>query len=384
MTRKRILVVAMLDSVHTYRWLLQFSAKEIDFVICSSKKFRNLHPELKVLLNTSGVASYRLGKFNYFKGISGYLDYFFYILLSKYFGLNLRVRSIRRISRTGEFNFVHALEIQGAGYVACGALAAVNPRPKLIVTNWGSDIYYFQNIPEHKSRIIETLAAADYYSAECQRDYELAKSLGFNGISLPCIPNAGGFDLSIMETQVSTSSRKTIVAKAYGGVFGRGDLIIMALSNVLKSNLEFNVFLYSVTDDLVDSVESLSALFPGRVGFSTRKNHLSRDEMKSLFMNSRIYVGASVSDGISTSFLESLVYGAYPIQTNTSCAGDWVGFGASASVVNLDSSEIECAITRALSDDEFVDAAQAANIQIARQYLDKEVISTVAHSFYNC
>jgi len=228
------------------------------------------------------------------------------------------------------------------------------------------------------------LAAADYYSAECQRDYELAKSLGFNGISLPCIPNAGGFDLSIMETQVSTSSRKTIVAKAYGGVFGRGDLIIMALSNVLKSNLEFNVFLYSVTDDLVDSVESLSVLFPGRVGFSTRKNHLSRDEMKSLFMNSRIYVGASVSDGISTSFLESLVYGAYPIQTNTSCAGDWVGFGASASVVNLDSSEIECAINRALSDDEFVDAAQAANIQIARQYLDKEVISTVAHSFYNC
>jgi hypothetical protein len=45
------------------------------------------------------------------------------------------------------------------------------------------------------------------------------------------------------------------------------------------------------------------------------------------FANSRIYIGASRSDGISTSFLEALVLGAYPIQTNTSCGNEWVEKG---------------------------------------------------------
>ena len=123
--------------------------------------------------------------------------------------------------------------------------------------------------------------------------------------------------------------------------------------------------------------------FPGRIRWSTRREPLSRDGMRALFLNARIYVGASLSDGISTSFLEALVYGAYPIQTNTSCAGDWVRLGAKAHIVGLDSSEIESAISQALRDDVLVDNAQVANMEISREYLEKDVVSKIARSFYS-
>jgi glycosyltransferase involved in cell wall biosynthesis len=51
------------------------------------------------------------------------------------------------------------------------------------------------------------------------------------------------------------------------------------------------------------------------------------------FANSRIYIGASRSDGISTSFLEALILGAYPVQTDTSCANELVQKGFHAHLV---------------------------------------------------
>jgi hypothetical protein len=38
----------------------------------------------------------------------------------------------------------------------------------------------------------------------------------------------------------------------------------------------------------------------------------------------RIYLGVSKTDGISTSLLESIARGAFPIQSVTSCANEWV------------------------------------------------------------
>jgi glycosyltransferase involved in cell wall biosynthesis len=173
------------------------------------------------------------------------------------------------------------------------------------------------------------------------------------------------------------------VAKAYGGEFGRGDLIITALRNVFATIPGYSAYLYSVTDDLIEQVEGLVQEFPGRVSYSSRKNPLTRSEMKSLFRRSRVYVGASRSDGISTSFLEALNYGCYPIQTDTSCAGDWKELGADASIVSQDISEIEHNLITALKDDVLVDKAQIKNLALAKEYLGFERIGTIAKTFYS-
>lgn len=383
MTRKKILVVAMLDSIHTYRWLAQFSTQEIDFEIFASKKFRRVHPELESLLKSPAIATFKIVGMPVPKTLRGYSDFAMHVLPLKFLHLDMRVRSLRRSLLNNKYEFIHALEIQGAGYLVTDALSNLTNRPKFIVTNWGSDIYFYEQFPQHRARIVETLRFADYYSAECLRDYDLAKTLGFKGSNLPCIPNAGGFTLPSTSDSVRTSLRSTIVAKTYGGIFGQGELIISALSRLLISQENYDVFFYSVTDELVKSVSELSKKFPGRIRWSTRREPLSRIEMRALFLEARIYVGASLSDGISTSFLEALVYGAYPIQTKTSCAGDWVQLGAKAHIVGLNSTEIESAILLALNDDVLVDEAQEANMEISRKYLENEIVSQVARSFYS-
>jgi hypothetical protein len=101
-----------------------------------------------------------------------------------------------------------------------------------------------------------------------------------------------------------------------------------------------------------------------------------------MFSQARVYIGCSKSDAISTSFLESLVYGAYPIQTNTSCADEWINKGAIATLVGLEVAEIIKALELVLIDDELVNYAQIKNSEIAKKYLDESFIKVAAKQFY--
>jgi len=383
MTRKSILVVCMLDSIHSARWLQQFKDLEVDFQLVSSSKFKVVHPEIKSLIKSKGAATYNLALFSPLMPIYGYIDFSINVFCSTFLRRDSRKLALKRILSRKGFDFIHALEIQHAGYLVSDVLFELDISPPFILTNWGSDIYYFSEMEVHRRKLIRALQKATHYSAECNRDYELARMLGFSGFELPCIPNAGGFLLPDNEIVSLTSSRAQIVAKVYGGRFGRGDLVIKALIDVMSNTSDSTAFLYSVTDDLLPNVEALAKSFPDRIRYSTRKNPLPHAGLLRIFQDSRIYLGASRSDGISTSFLEALVYGCYPIQTDTSCAFEWVSMGAVASVVPQNVDALVQGLTRALSDDGFVDEAQEANFHIAKKYLDHETIKKIAVGFYS-
>jgi glycosyltransferase involved in cell wall biosynthesis len=375
------MVVCMFDSIHAVRWLSQFIDQDIDFTLLPSKKFKKIHPKLVTLLSSNVAAKYSIA--HPIKSIRflGYLDFLYFVQLPKISRKNLRAHYLRKILTKVNFDYVHALEIQGAGYLCDEAIAKKNF--KFILTNWGSDIFYFQHLPEHLPRIKSALANADLYSAECQRDYKLAIDLGFKGKQLPCIPNGGGLVTS--ETSsigIPTSMRKNIVVKTYGGLFGRGGLAIEAVSKVLEENLYLSAYFYSVTEDLSDQILELKSKFSERVDYSTIKNPISHDNLESIFTISRVYIGCSISDGISTSFLEALSKGVYPIQTNTSCAGEWIAKGAVASLVPLDLSSIQNELEKAIGDDELVDKASESNLKVTREYLGFKNISNQAKVFY--
>jgi glycosyltransferase involved in cell wall biosynthesis len=381
--RKRILIIAMMDSIHVGRWLEQFRDQEIDFVIFPSKKFRHIHPRIKNLIDSDARMKVAIYQEQIPHRIYGYVDFFFRVLPHKILKLNSRSLELKRFLSKNAFEFIHCLEIQGAGYLL---LDAISEKPsvnsKITVTNWGSDVYYFKNFPEHLEKIKSVLAIADFYSAECIRDYDLAKQLGFKGVALPCIPNAGGFSLHNLSSNSRASSRRNIVVKTYGGTFGRGDLPIIAVGKILSEFQTFSAYFYSVTDDLLEMVKALVQEFPERVQFSPQSAPIPSNELASIFQNSRVYIGCSVSDGISTSFLESLVSGAYPIQTDSSCASEWVTSGAIASVIPLDLEILNRELRRALSDDELVDRAQTLNRELSAELLDFEVVKSKALTFY--
>jgi glycosyltransferase involved in cell wall biosynthesis len=97
---------------------------------------------------------------------------------------------------------------------------------------------------------------------------------------------------------------------------------------------------------------------------------------------SSIFLGASKSDGISTTFLEALVSGCYAIQTNTSCANEWLDRGFIASIVETNSESIYNEIKRVIDNELLRIQAYDTNIGLAREQLDYNTIAQIALSFY--
>lgn len=378
--RKKILVVCMLNSIHSAKWLAQFKDTTIDFYIFPSTYFRKLHPSLKLLTKNESVANYKI---QYSPSVNGWIDYIqerILTIVNPYFS---RLQRLKRFINKVRPEILHALEFQSSAYLCSNYIESYGKDFSFIATNWGSDIFHFMKIPEHNIKIRKVLALADKYSCECTRDASLASELGFRGEFLPIIPNAGGFALEeILKTRSLASSRKLLLVKGYGGHFGRVQYVVSALSSLLESYPEYSVFFYSVTNDVIGDVKDLQRKFKNRVSFSTVRKPLSRREMQEKFSLARIYIGCSISDGISTSFLESLVSGAYPIQTSTSCANEWIDKGAVASLVKLDAEEIAEEIKGALENDDLVNTSQDKNLVVSKIYLAEAEIKIKAQTFY--
>ncbi|NBY44833.1 MAG: glycosyltransferase family 1 protein [Acidimicrobiia bacterium] len=103
-----------------------------------------------------------------------------------------------------------------------------------------------------------------------------------------------------------------------------------------------------------------------------------------MFESARIYVGISLSDGISVSLQEAMVCGAFPIQTDTSCASEWIVNEKSGFIVSPnDHDRLVEAIQIALENDDLVDSAAEINYEVARKRLDKTKVTSVSNNFYN-
>jgi glycosyltransferase involved in cell wall biosynthesis len=307
----------MLNSIHSARWLEQFSDQQIDFVLFPSSPNRRIHPQLKALLELNTTANYRIVPLGRWFGLPLWiLDKF----TNNFFrGALLRLTIMRR-----KPDILHALELQNAGYVSLRALSKHKPDGlRFIATNWGSDIFWFQRFPKHRAKLEALLKLADAYSAECHRDVVLAKELGFTGEALPVIPNAGGFskaDLSM--PLLPPDKRKTIALKGYHGWVGRAKVSLEAVRELAEELGEYQFVVYSANRSVIKLARQLGRE-TGLDITAHAKGALSHQQVLELFAKSKIYVGLSESDGISTSMLEAMAMGAIPVQTSTACCDEW-------------------------------------------------------------
>jgi glycosyltransferase involved in cell wall biosynthesis len=94
-----------------------------------------------------------------------------------------------------------------------------------------------------------------------------------------------------------------------------------------------------------------------------------------LFAAARCYLGVSVSDAISTSMLEAMALGAFPIQTNTSCCEEWIEDGKNGfSIPPDDINFIADRIQEAATNDDLVDTAADLNWDLVSKRLDGSVL----------
>jgi glycosyltransferase involved in cell wall biosynthesis len=79
-----------------------------------------------------------------------------------------------------------------------------------------------------------------------------------------------------------------------------------------------------------------------------------------------------------------MVCGAFPIQTDTSCAGEWIVNEKSGFIVSPnDHNGLVESIRTALEDDDLVDSAAQINYEVAHKRLDKSKVLALSSNFYN-
>ncbi len=385
----RILFVAMHNSIHTARWINQLSETRHEILLFppytaerhyNLEKVRRLstwggQPCADGTVNLVSLWPFRRGAVRaelMVENLTG--------------GAEWRVDWLIQAIRRFKPDVVHSLEFQSAGYLTLQARDRMGAEfPPWIATNWGSDIYLFGRLSDHREKIERILLAADYYSAECQRDVRIAKEWGFNGEVLPVLPNGGGFDLAWMRKFIKdpgkTSSRRVIAVKGYQHFAGRALTALDAICLAADALQDYEIQVYAVTPDVALMVKLVEADYG--LNIHSLAFPAPREAILRVHGAARVSIGIGISDAISTSFLEALVLKSVPIQANTACVDEWINDGEGGFIVSpYRAEEIADRIRTAVTDDEFIDNAVRINERTVTARLASDIVRERAIRMY--
>lgn len=385
----RILFVAMSNSIHTARWMSQLSDEGWDLHIFSSTDNITIHPDFKNITIYKNFFPYQKGidKSVKIKGIPVIFNIFVRIgniVIKTLIPDFNRIRLNYLIARLKP-DIIHSMEFQAAGYLTLSTKKKYSSKfPCWIATNWGSDIYLFRHDPAHFFKIQEILRNCDFYLSECRRDVNLAKEIGLRGEVLPLLPAAGGFDFeyfSKIQKIMPPSNRRIILLKGYQGWTGRALIGLEALKLCSSQLKGYSIAVYLAPPEIIPEIEEFSRETGIPVKIIPYRSH---EELMGYFGQARIHIGLSISDGIPNTLMEAMILGAFPIQSDTSCADELIENGKSGILVPPENvSAVAAAIKITINDDELINKAANLNYLTAQERLDKSVIQPKVIEMYN-
>jgi glycosyltransferase involved in cell wall biosynthesis len=383
----KILFVAMADQIHTVRWIRQLEGTDWECHLFPTEHGRRLNPEL------GNVTVHSL-----FPSPNPPADVRETAFLQWHFGAGrtfidsrLARRGIddawrlARVIRRIKPDVVHSLGIHVGGFLAHEARDRLGTRlPRWLVSNQGLDIHYWGRFPEYAGRIRQVLATCDEYLCECRRDLALARECGFKGREWPILPQAGGLDLELMKTlraKEPPSRRRLILVKGYQHFYGRALVALKAIELCAPALAGYRAVVFGASGTDVElAAREVSRRTGIPIELMPRSPHRRLLELQA---QARVSLSLSITDGACTTFLEAIAAGAFPVQSNTGCSGEWVTPGEGALFVDPDDPhDAATALRRAVTDDALVDRAAALNWPAVVSGLDRDKIRSVVLDHY--
>jgi hypothetical protein len=394
----KILYVAMASSIHVARFLTQVNDLGWDLHLFDSTlgtesphaQLRNvtLHGCISWPRPISAHPSVRQTGYLPLALRNSVVQYFAKFIVDRWFPeRSFPGWKLAQLIKTLKPDIIHSHEIQHAGYLMVDALKYLDGKlPPWIVTNWGSDIYYFGRLQKHQPLIREVLANCDYYTCECKRDVHLAREFGFAGeILQPVMPNPGGFhfdQLDQLSTPGPVSARRILLLKGYQGMFGRALTGLIAIEMCKDLLRDYEILVYSAAPEEVSNAVEMLAQSTG-LNIKVVPKTEDHNAIMRLRGQARISIGLSVSDAASISFLETLAMGSFPIQSNGGSACDWIRDGETGFIVPPeDPAAVASALRIALTDDDLVNRAAEINNATVRARLDFNKLKVHVRNWY--
>lgn len=266
---------------------------------------------------------------------------------------------------------VHSFEMQNCSYPILETMQKFR-KIKWLYSCWGSDLFYYKNMPNHILKIKSILNRINYLHTDCQRDYLIAKSLGFTGKHAGVIPGGAGYRLGKLENyKVSIEKRKIILIKGYENLFGRALNVIKAIKKSDINLNEYEIIVFGAHLGVQNYIKenNLDIKVHGR-------HDLSHLELIKLMGKSLIYIGNNISDGMPNTLLEAIVMGAFPLQSNPGgVTAEVITNGINGYLIENPNDEkaIATLILQVLKDPELLQSAFDSNKIIAKERLDYTV-----------
>ncbi len=379
----KILIVGMTNSIHLSRWIEHlYNYKKLEVYVFPIFPVKP-HPLLKKISNINNRHS-NIKIFKFFS--NNFFNYYFHKIFYFLFKDNFTLYWLKKCIISVNPKYVHSHELTTSSIVCLKLKNKLKEKfPKWIVSNWGSDLYFFYKIPFFKKNLNLILKHANFYSAECYRDYFLAKKIGVKAKFLDCVLNSGGIDIKKIEIKnqsIKPSKRKLIMIKGYQGLLGMGLHAIKALELISNELKDFKIIIYSAEKEVINYYQKIKNKINLSIDIFPINHNLDQSQMYKYFSKSRVYLGISRSDGVSTSLLEAMALGTFPIQSATSCAEEWIKNGKSGFIVKNNISIISQKLLKAVKDDNLVNNASKINLNIIKKKANSKKVKRIIRNFY--
>lgn len=365
----RILMISMFSN-HFFRWTLQLEDAGHEVYWIDTFDSNTYVKKIDFVQQTIGWRNR--------------LDYPGRIFLKKYFNgiynsinwLNQRDLKVIVEKKIREVNpdLVHSFILQSSTYSILEVMKKF-PQVKWCYSAWGNDLYFRQQNCEDLQNIKATLPHLDYMFADCIRDYQLAKELGFKGQYLGTFPTGGGYHLRNYDKYIArTEDRKQIIIKGYEGKLGRCNKVLEALVGIKHNLKDYNITVYGANRQVFDFAKKIGLL---KWENFILKYKLTHFEVLKLMGDAKISIGNSISDGMPNTLLEGIIMGAFPLQSNPGGATEEILVNGKNGLLieNADDPvEIASLIKKGLNSPKLLKFGVEYNNQIIKPKLEREFI----------
>ena len=354
---RKILIVGMSESPHLQTWIQGIAQAGV-----ASKLwlFPSDLPKQRHHYSNINVREFPYINFGYLtKIVFKVLD----VITNRHWRSYFLYREINRIKPT----HLHFHETQHGAYL----YNSISSHPKntfqgkIILSTWGSDLIHYATLENHRLRIQKVLSWVDLLTSERLEDFDIAVEHGFTGnFFAPIYTTVGNRNSNI---KLSQSSQRTLVlVKGYEDNHGRA-LNALASIEIVAAQMDlskFNFRIFSASKSVKRKVKGMRKTLDLNIKVLPK---MPKHEFLNYYKEARVYLGLAISDGLSTSMVEAMSFGSFPIQSSNSSAPEFLINGVTGGVVDpYDIAGTAAQLMEALRNDELVDQAAIANFQTIR------------------
>jgi hypothetical protein len=256
----------------------------------------------------------------------------------------------------------------------------------ILQTRGGSDLALRHLDPDLRPHIAEVLCACDFLVSDNQQNFRIAREMGVRDdqlASIAPVPGTGGIDVDALagrRLKPPSQSRLILWPKAYECAWSKALPVFEALKSCWSQIKPCEIHILATTHETRQWYRAL----PEEIRNSCRiEGRIPREGVLELMTQARVMIAPSLVDGVPNSLYEAMAGGALPIVSPLESIRPVVEQEQNVLFArNLYPDEIADSLTRAVIDDELVDAVAERNLTLVRSIANRSTIRPRVVEFY--